>query len=735
MLDNLKISKKMLLLSGVILALLLVVLIVGMSGLSNSVASGRRVSESERLSGKLAQLEIDHLNWAGEVATFLSDENEDQLSVQMNHSRCGFGQWYYGEGRRRAEDVMPELADELQAIEEPHTLLHETARRIKAAYRPADPDLPEFLTEKEVDHLNWAFTLQKAILAKEKSVGIEYDDQQCALGRFLHGEEGRLAAAGNSELERIFHELEGPHAELHRHGEKINALLHAEDFAEARTYFAEQAVPTLTEVRTLVKDAVGAAREALKGQRQAETIYLTESRQHLQSVQGLLSSLRDKAADHADAEATANAATVTRQNRTVVSIGVLALLLGSVMAYLISRSLTGPMRGTVVMLEELENGHLDKRLNLKRTDEIGQMAGSMDRFADSLETEVIASLQKLASGDLTFEIRPRDDQDLLRKSLKKLGNDLNDVMGRIQLAGREIADAANQVSDSSQTLSQGATEQAASLEEISASLNQTSSQTTQNAENATQADQLSEQTRTAAEKGSGQMQTMVEAMAQISGSSQDISKIIKTIDEIAFQTNLLALNAAVEAARAGQHGKGFAVVAEEVRNLAARSAKAAAETAELIEGSVEKTAQGSVIANQTAEALQEIVAGIGKVSDLVAEIAAASKEQAQGVNEINQGIGQIDVVTQQNTATAEASASAAEEMSAQAAELSHMLEKFQLKGAAPAQKPAPSRTPAADPRKPPAAVPAGGWSEEERRKPEQKASVQIALDDTEFGRY
>ena len=306
-------------------------------------------------------------------------------------------------------------------------------------------------------------------------------------------------------------------------------------------------------------------------------------------------------------------------------------------------------------------------------DEIGQMAKILNAFADNLKSEVLMAFQKLADGDLTFEA-----QGLIREPLANANQSLNEFMGQINLAGEQVASASSQVSSASQSLSQGATESASSLEEITSSMTEMGSQTNTNAENANQANQLAGQTRDAAEKGNNQMEEMVQAMTDISESGQNISKIIKVIDEIAFQTNLLALNAAVEAARAGRHGKGFAVVAEEVRNLAARSAKAAKETAELIEGSVEKTTNGSEIADRTSEALKEIVTNVTKVTDLVGEIAAASNEQAEGISQINNGLGQIDQVTQQNTASAEESAAASEELSSQAAQLQEMLRRFKL---------------------------------------------------------
>jgi len=251
----------------------------------------------------------------------------------------------------------------------------------------------------------------------------------------------------------------------------------------------------------------------------------------------------------------------------------------------------------------------------------------------------------------------------------KTGRQITRVATNLKASSEQTLVASNQVSQSGQKMAEGASEQASSLEEISSSLEEMSSMTRQNADNTKQANIMSNKASQSAEKGKDAMTKMSQAIEKIKSSSDQTAKIIKTIDEIAFQTNLLALNAAVEAARAGDAGKGFAVVAEEVRNLAQRSADAAKNTSSLIEESQKNAENGVNVSQEVGNILKEIVETVQKVAQLIGEVSSAGNEQAQGIDQINTAVSQMDKVTQSNAANAEESASASEELSAQAKEL------------------------------------------------------------------
>lgn len=349
---------------------------------------------------------------------------------------------------------------------------------------------------------------------------------------------------------------------------------------------------------------------------------------------------------------------------------------------------------------------------------LGQLGQSADRIAEGdLATEVVTSTgDELGDVAASFEI--------MRQRVHK-------VLLEINQGADQVAAGAHNVSDASVALSQGASQQAASVEQLSASIAEIASQTASNAQNAEKANDLTVGTKEKAQLGNEEMQEMLSAMEEINASSANISKIIKVIDEIAFQTNILALNAAVEAARAGQHGKGFAVVAEEVRNLAARSAKAAKETTDMIEGSMAKVETGREIAHKTAEALNAIVGDVSSVADIVANIAKASNEQKLALEQINQGVQQVSQVVQANSSTSEEAATASQNLNQQADIMRANVGKFRLsnsggsfyggKGGSAIQKPDLSSA-----GRQPAVVPA---------KPGVKPRNIALTDDEGFGKY
>jgi methyl-accepting chemotaxis protein len=339
---------------------------------------------------------------------------------------------------------------------------------------------------------------------------------------------------------------------------------------------------------------------------------------------------------------------------------------------------------TNILVQAAMGGNLSARADTSKHE--GDFKKVLDGINETLNAvtmpinEVVSVLQKMAEGDFSSEVEGsyNGDHAILKNALNTTLKSINILISQVHATTEQILESSEQVSSTSQSLSQGATEQASSMEEITSSMQEIGSQVSQNAENASKANQLSTHAMNSAESGDEQMKELMNAMTEINVSSKNISKIIKVIDEIAFQTNLLALNAAVEAARAGRNGKGFAVVAEEVRNLAARSASAAKETSEMIEGAVKKAENGATIAEKTLVVLKEIKVNSTKVADIVSEIASASNEQAQGVSQVNTGLVEVDQVTQQNTASSEECASASEELFGQCEELIEMLSRFKL---------------------------------------------------------
>lgn len=342
------------------------------------------------------------------------------------------------------------------------------------------------------------------------------------------------------------------------------------------------------------------------------------------------------------------------------------------------------IKGIMVSVRELSNAAQDiaiGRVNIDLVkhgnDEFGELVDQYRKVIGNIKDQATIA-EEVSKGNLTISVNPKSGEDLLGHSLKKLVDDNLRTLSSISEAGSQVTISSSQVASASQALAQGSTEQASAIEEITASIDEIAEKTKQNAEQANEAANLVETAIEDVKKGNKQMEDMMAAMQDINKSSESISKIIKVIDDIAFQTNILALNAAVEAARAGEAGKGFAVVAEEVRSLAAKSASAAGETAELIEDSIGKVSMGSKIADDTAKALETITHVVQESEQIINGIAESSNYQATAVAQIEQAITQVSQVVQTNSATSQQCAASSEELSNQAARMRDMLSIYNL---------------------------------------------------------
>ena len=396
----------------------------------------------------------------------------------------------------------------------------------------------------------------------------------------------------------------------------------------------------IVEQRKVYKDATTAAEEAkAEGQHEAalkliNDTYLPAAKKY----QDLLDQLVLMQHQNMDAQGVAIQAVQVQTSKLVASFAGVIVIAGFVMAWLLTRSIVGPIRQAVLVAETV------------------------------------------ASGDLThrFEARAKDETGALLRALRHMNDSLTSIVGEVRGGTSSIHIAAAEIAAGNLDLSSRTEQQAASLEETAASMAHLTDTVRQNADNARQANALSITASNVASQGGEVVAQVVQTMGSINASSRKIVDIIGVIDSIAFQTNILALNAAVEAARAGEQGRGFAVVASEVRTLAQRSAAAAKEIKGLIDDSVSKVDAGTRLVDQAGSTMEQVVSSIQRVTDIMAEIASASQEQTSGIEQVNGAIGQMDAVTQQNAALVEEAAAAAGSLQSQAAKLTQAVDLFRL---------------------------------------------------------
>jgi len=377
------------------------------------------------------------------------------------------------------------------------------------------------------------------------------------------------------------------------------------------------------------------------------------------------------------------------RNALIFQAGIIIviIIIGVFFSFVIIRGIKFPIFEIEKAASRMAQGDLDIDISYTSKDELGVLSDQVRELIRKLQMIIDDEnkfLAQMASGDFTVDSTCETEYTggfkPLLISFRAIAEKLNHTILQISESSAQVASGSDQVSSGAQALSQGATEQASSVEELAATINEISEKVKQNAENARQANHMAGVVGSEMQTSNQKMQEMMQAMNNISNCSDEIGKIIKTIEDIAFQTNILALNAAVEAARAGTAGKGFAVVADEVRNLAGKSAEASKNTSVLIENSLRAVENGTLIADETAQSLLQTVKGVEEVANIISQISEASNNQAEAISQITMGIDQISSVVQTNSATAQESAAASEELSSQSQLMKDLVGRFRLRG-------------------------------------------------------
>jgi len=542
------------------------------------------------------------------------------------------------------------------------------------------------MIQKEVDHLNWANAVN-ALLTDEHvtELNVQTDPHKCAFGVWYYGEERQEAEKLVPQLKGLMADIEDPHARLHQSAINIDKVFHQADL-HLPTFLAEKEADHLKWVNDCQM-------LFLKNMEKLEV----QTDDHKCSLGLFLFGDKGREVAASDPELARLINALKEPHRELHESAIhIQKEWNNTDAAAKTRSLdvfTGETLPSLAKTQVALNSLKDRA-----TEMVDGMNGAGAIYAaetkPNLEKvqELLGKINATAEQNIMTDVQMLDAATTTRWAVIMIGSiativgivlaffivrgivrALTQVIDGMTRGSEQVTSASGQVSESSQQMAQGASEQASALEETSSSLEEMASMTKQNAENAKQANTMSGDARGATAKGQEAMTRMSEAITKIKASSDETAKIIKTIDEIAFQTNLLALNAAVEAARAGEAGKGFAVVAEEVRNLAQRSAEAAKNTSELIEGSQKNADDGVSVSGEVESILKDIAENVQKVTELIGEVAAASEEQSQGIEQVNTAVAQMDKVTQSNAANAEESASASEELSGQARELNEMV--------------------------------------------------------------
>jgi len=614
---------------GLLIVMLVAVGTRSVTGVSGIVHDAEEVIEGNKLKGEFLQKVIDHLNWGNKVNEFLNDDSVTSLDVQTDPTQCGFGKWYYGEGREHAEELVPPIAPMLDGIESAHDRLHQSAVLLEKNFVNVDREMGGFLREKKVDHLAWMRAVDEALLDPSVNrADVQTDHTKCGLGKWLYSDRVKQFKRENPVFGEKVDAIYDPHKALHQSVIALNSTLSDGLRPQAMTIYYDITEPRAEETLGALDAVIAWHSQMMEQQDKARAVYANQTLPALEEIQGTLGKIRDTVNENIMTDsAMLREADSTRSS--VLMLVAIAVPLAILLAFIIARGIIGQLYKSMGNVLRIAQGDLTVNIEVDRRDEVGRMCGALAEMVEKLR----------------------------------------DVVAGVRHGAEYVASGSQELSASSEALSQGVTEQAASVEEVSASMEQLLAGIQRNTEDA-------RKTRGIANSASGQAEESGRIVDETVHAMNQIADKISVIEEIARQTNLLALNAAIEAARAGEAGKGFAVVAAEVRKLAENSGAAAAEIADLSSSSVE-------VAERAGKMIGKLVPDIRETAKLVEGIVSQGEEQEAGAEQVNTALQQLDSVIQQNASSSEEVASTSEELAGQSEQLQATMEWFRVDGNSP----------------------------------------------------